>query len=243
MIDPCDVVRAAASNNAALCDAVCRAHGITGRLDDDAWTSSERTPPLYPDAVTLAPAVDADSLLARVDATAGCSIKDSFSMLPLDAHGFGILFEADWIVLPPDRVPPARSTGRDLAWRAVSDAAELGAWEDGWRGDGPVGTFPATVLDGDLEFLAGYDGDAITAGVIANQTDGVVGVSNIFTKSGSIPEIWPGCLHAIARRFPNLPIVGYESGASLRAALRHGFAPVGRLRVWVLEAATADKAP
>ncbi len=232
-----DAARAAAFNNAALCDAVCRAHAITGRFDNDAWTSPVRTPPLYPDAVTLAPAVDPDSLLARVDAADGCSIKDSFATLPLDAHGFRVLFEADWMVRPPGQDPPRRAAAGDLLWRAVADAAELAAWEDAWGESGTAGRFPASVLDGDLAFLAGYDGDVVMAGVLANHTDGVVGVSNVFTRSGSLVNAWPGLLRAVSRRFPGLPVVGYESGPSLQAALRHGFVATGRLRVWLRVAA------
>ena len=48
-----DVIAAAARNNAELCDLVSRAHGIDGAFASDAWTSPRRTPPFYPDAVTL----------------------------------------------------------------------------------------------------------------------------------------------------------------------------------------------
>ena len=47
----------AARNNALWCDAVARAHGVKATLDDTAWTSPTRTPPYYPDAVTLSPDV------------------------------------------------------------------------------------------------------------------------------------------------------------------------------------------
>ncbi len=48
-------VRAAAHNNAELCDLVGRGHGVVGEFGADAWTCSRRTPPRYPDAVTLDP--------------------------------------------------------------------------------------------------------------------------------------------------------------------------------------------
>jgi hypothetical protein len=45
----------AAANNAEWCDLVCGTHGAQTRFDEDAWTSRTRTPPGYPDAVTLVP--------------------------------------------------------------------------------------------------------------------------------------------------------------------------------------------
>jgi hypothetical protein len=65
----------AARNNADWCDALCRTHGAPTTLDEVAWTSRTRTPPFYPDAVTLVPEPDVPSLLARLDNAAGCSIK------------------------------------------------------------------------------------------------------------------------------------------------------------------------
>jgi hypothetical protein len=227
-----ELIAATAWNNAALCNGVCRAYGIEPNFAEDAWTSPRRAPPLYPDAVTLHPDVTPESVLARVDTTAGCSIKDSFFALPLATHGFSVLLEAEWIVRWPDEPGPRSEADLELAWRSVADATELSRWEDGWRKDAGVGTFPASLLGGGLAFLAAYDGDSPVAGAIANQTDGVVGVSNVFTSSRSRGDVWPGCLRAISERFPDLPIVGYESGAALRDAVAHGFAPVAPLRVW-----------
>jgi hypothetical protein len=90
----------AAANNAAWCDFVCRKHGLEPVFAPDAWSCPARTPDLYPDAVTLAPDVDIDALLSRVDARAGCSLKDSFADLDLEPHGFRVLFEAQWIARP-----------------------------------------------------------------------------------------------------------------------------------------------
>jgi hypothetical protein len=75
-----DVVRVAARNNAEWCDAFCRTHGIAGRFERTLGASAERTPPFDPDAVTLLPGSDAESVLSRVDASAGCSIKDRFAL-------------------------------------------------------------------------------------------------------------------------------------------------------------------
>src|SRR3954469_13638689 len=90
-------VRDAAQNNAEWCDAFCRTYGILGHFARDAWSCAERTPQLYPDAVTLVRGASGDALLARVDASGGCSIKDSFADLDLSPMGFEILFAAEWL--------------------------------------------------------------------------------------------------------------------------------------------------
>jgi hypothetical protein len=86
-------VEDAARNNAELCHLVCGG----GTFAPDAWTSPVRTRDLYPDAVTLVRGVEPEGLLARVDASVGCSIKDSFADLELAPYGFRVLFEAEWI--------------------------------------------------------------------------------------------------------------------------------------------------
>jgi hypothetical protein len=91
------LVARAARNNAELCAAVARSQGVVGDFADDAWTAPQRTPPLHPDAVTLVPAVDATSLLARIDDSAGASVKDSFHDLELARFGYRVLFDAEWI--------------------------------------------------------------------------------------------------------------------------------------------------
>lgn len=88
----------AAANNAEWCDLVCRTYGAQTRFDEDAWTSRTRTPPGYPDAVTLVPHPSAPDLLARIDTSAGCSIKDSFASMDMTTYGFRVLFDAQWIV-------------------------------------------------------------------------------------------------------------------------------------------------
>ena len=75
------LVTIAARNNAEWCETICGLHRIAGEFEEDAWASGARTPEHYPDAVTLRRGVDAARLLSRVDASSGCSIKDSFADL------------------------------------------------------------------------------------------------------------------------------------------------------------------
>ena len=97
----------AALNNAEWCDLFCGGGLFEGAL----WSSPTRTPPFYPDAVTLAPGVAADEILARVDAGEGCSVKDSFRDVELP--GFEVLFDAVWLWLDRADAPGWRS---EPAW-------------------------------------------------------------------------------------------------------------------------------
>jgi hypothetical protein len=143
------MIAAAVRNNAEWCDAVCRAHGIAGEAGDDAWTWPERTPPYYPDAVTLRPDVDVASLLERIDSGPGCSIKDSFATI--EVPGFEVLIEASWICRPPGRAPEVREE-----WTVVSAEELAGA-----------------------QFLTARRDGRITEEAILNRTGDVVGISNV----------------------------------------------------------------
>jgi hypothetical protein len=216
----------AALNNAEWCDAFCRAHGAGGRFDDDAWCSAERTPPFYPDAVTLVPAAAARSILSRVDATPGCSIKDSFDDLDLRAEGFEVLFRAEWLWLE-------RSAGRS-PWSVIESAEELAKWETAW-GESPAALpfFPQALLaDASIAVLALYDGDRIVAGAVGTRSDGAIGLSNVFAAGGELESTYVGLASAAQAHWGSLPVVGYEVGTSLEAARRAGFATIGDLAVW-----------
>lgn len=196
------MIAEAARNNAEWCNAVSRSHGITGSFGADAWTSPRRTPPYYPDAVTLRPNASVPGILAAVDSGPGCSIKDSFADMDLTAAGFQILFDAEWIACPP--------SSDNSPWTVGLDSREF---------------HPDLLVRQDIAFLAAPDG---TAGCIANKTGDVVGISNVFGPD----DVWPDAVAAASRVFPGRPIVGYESGTQLDSALRHGFSAIGPLRVW-----------
>jgi hypothetical protein len=231
--DDAQWVRAAARNNAELCELVSRGHGAAGAFAVDAWTCARRTPALYPDAVTLDPDVDIDRLLARIDASAGASVKDSFAVLDLTPASFRIRFSAEWIVHPA-RVSGGApsSSSSSFAWSRVDDAIGLRAWEAAW-GEG-AGTFRPTLLD-QLCVLRGERDGVLVAGAILNRSESVVGVSNFFVSTGDPVAAWSSLLDEIAVRFAELAIVGYESGETLEVALRSGFRSIGPLRVWTKE--------
>src|SRR5437660_9690028 len=96
-----DRARCAAANNARWCDLVCRSHGIPTAMAPGLWVALERSPELYPDAVTLLPSVSVQDVLAAVQDGPGCSVKDSFATLDLGRAGFDELFQAQWIFHEP----------------------------------------------------------------------------------------------------------------------------------------------
>ena len=104
------LIRLAAQDNAEWCDAFCRTHGTVGHFRADYWFSPVRTPPDYPDAVTLLPEITIEQVLSGIDTGEGCSVKDSFADLDLVAAGFRPLFRAQWLAREPaEALRPIRS--------------------------------------------------------------------------------------------------------------------------------------
>jgi hypothetical protein len=226
-------VRAAAAN-VAWCEAVCRGHGIPGSVTHGMWVAGGRPPPFYPDVVTLAPGLEAAAVAQAVPRREGASVKDSFGDLGLGGLGFAVLFEAEWVWLagaPPatGSTPAGGAAWADgAAWAEVVDEVALGEWA---AASGQAGTFvPALLADPAVRFLtARADGEVVGRAALCLGA-GVVGVSNVWSGSSGVWETLGG---AASRLFPGRPVAGYERGADLAEAVAAGFAPVGRLRVWV----------
>jgi hypothetical protein len=125
------------------------------------------------------------------------SIKDSFARLDLAPDGFGVLFDAHWIVHGSPR--PAASA---LVWTPVDTAREL----EVWTGEaGLVGIIRAELLaEPSIRIFAGRHSDhgAIVAGAIANATGEVVGVSNVFGEHRDPRTIWRDVQGVTAAAFP-----------------------------------------
>ena len=200
-------------------------------LAAERWFSAVRTPPYYPDVVTLVPGLGPEAVLAGVDAGMGCSVKDSFADVDLAPAGFEVLFAAEWLVFaaaPAEGRPPER-------WSRVADQAQLADWEAAW-GDAPPGSrfFPDVLLSDDrLAFLAGWDDGRIVAGAAANRSAEVVGLSNVFDAQGDVQSAWAAGAAAATELWGDLPLVAYDHGDALSAAQRAGFESIGPLRVWI----------
>ena len=219
-----DLARAAAQNNAAWTDAVARSHGVATRRDGGAWVADGRTPPFYPNVVTLDPGADARALLAAPPrgAAAGWGLKDSFAVLDLAAEGFVPLFDAAWLACG---AAPWRPGG---AFRVTTEAG-LARWVRGW-GEAPDGAvFLAGLLGAPgVRFYAVEAGGAAMAGLAACIDAEVAGYSNAFGAEDGIAA----CLAALAADAGGRPVVGYEGGAAVATMAGLGFRPVGALRVW-----------
>jgi hypothetical protein len=227
------MVRAAARNNAEWCAVMSRSHGVASEFGEQAWAAPSRTPLYYPDSVTLVPGANPAALAARIDTAApGASVKDSFADLDLTEAGFEVLFDAQWIHRPAN----APAIPSDLAWDVVDDTDTLSAWALAWdNGDDNANLFRPELLDDPATFvLTGRSADGrVVAGAVASRSDQVVGISNVFARDGGPDSAWPIVLDAVHRLFPTLPVVGYEHGDDLTAAVRHGFEPIGPLRIWL----------
>jgi hypothetical protein len=225
------LVHTAARNNAEWCDAFCRTHGIGGRFRTDSWSSPIRTPPYYPDAVTLLPEVAAERLLSEIDASEGCSVKDSFADLDLTSGGLRPLFRAEWLHRAAHDGPAESGRG----WSRVTTEQQLAEWESAWTGSAePSGFFrPSLLAVETIALLAQHAGDRIVAGAVANRSATVIGLSNVFDTGEDLEFAWSGGAAAAEALWGPMPVVGYDSDASLAAARRAGFESIGELAVWI----------
>ena len=229
-----DRILLAARNNALWCDAVCRAHGLRGSIDDLAWTAPSRTPPYYPDAVTLSPDVEVHDLLGRVDASDGCSVKDSWSVLDLATEDFARLVVGEWLWL--DRSVPCPA-GDGLRWWEVTSAHDHARWVRAWASDeGDVSILPATLLhEPGVHVLAASEtpGGEVLAGAILNVTGEVAGLGNLFDRHDDVEGTWRGACAAAREVVGGVPLVAWEAGDGVAAAEAVGCERLGPLTVWV----------
>jgi hypothetical protein len=223
-----------AENNAQWCDLVVASHGGQGVFAQDAWTSPMRTPPLFPDAVTLIPSPHVPELLSRVDSSAGCTIKDSFASLDLTSDGFSVLFDAQWIRSPAQ---PAKAWEVPSDWTEITDPDGLVLWEEAWcHDDGPRGIFLPGLLTESVVVFGRISDDRVVAGGIVNPSAHVVGISNVFSEAVHGVATWSAVAQCARALFPDLPQIGYERDTALAHAQESGFQTAGTLRVWIADA-------
>jgi hypothetical protein len=223
-----EIHRIAALDNAALCAAMWRAHGLGVERVDGCVACSGTPPRFYPNVVTVDPKIDPQVQMRSIaERTARASevffVKDSYRALALGSLGFEPLFDARWI----HRAAGLAAGRTRLSWSPVTDAEELGAWEAAWSGsaDEPPLFLPAFLARPGITMLAGRADGAIVAGCIITAMGAVAGLSNVF---GDALE----AISAATMTFSGRDLVGYENGDALVAALAAGFQTVGDLVVW-----------
>jgi len=230
------------SNNVDWYRSVARAHGLEGAIEHGVWTCRSSMPPYHSNAVTVSPSgMEAQVSHVRdlVEAVGHpFTVKDSHAHLDLAPLGFRSLFDAEWIRLEHDALTHAGGLPA-TGWRRLTTPEELVRFEDGWRAHGSPATtrvfLPALLADESVAFLTVEREGAILAGVVANRSPHVVGLSNFFAAGPEVDAQLAGAVAAVRRSSPGAAVVGYESGESLARARRAGFRAVGALRIWVLE--------
>jgi hypothetical protein len=199
---------------------VCRAHGRPGTFLEHAWVNAEPVPRFYPNVITLAhdeaaiveqgSAID---ILVKSNLPGRWAVKDSFNTLDLSRRGFDVLFEASWI----RNVMPVGAPSADIVWQRETESKSASLPFD----------------DSNFALFAGRRGFQLVAGGMLYRSDGVVGLSNVVADAADAVSVWHSLALLSAQTFPRLPLVGYESGVELEAALDAGFEIGDPLRVWV----------
>jgi hypothetical protein len=220
-------LRTAVDANVGWYEDVCALHEVGSIITDGLWSALDTPPPLHSDAVVVEPAVTADRVFVHLQGRVRCGVKDSFARMDLSGEGMDLLFSANWIHRERGRreqrtAPPG--------WAAVTTADGLAAWTS-QHDTGDV-LLPPLLRRGHFRILAKQIGGRIVAGAVARLGSGVVDVSNVYAVPGHSVD-WAELADAIGARFPDRPLVGYERGDALDAALGAGFVSVGALRVWV----------
>ncbi|GAA2151261.1 hypothetical protein FHX52_0488 [Humibacillus xanthopallidus] len=231
-----DRIALAARNNALWCDAVARSHGVRGTFDDEAWAAPTRTPPFYPDAVTLSPTAEEYDLLARIDDSDGCSVKDSWARLDLTLEDFARLVVGEWVWLDPSTPLPEQTPGSSRTWRRVRGADELAQWVQAWSSDPDAAAIlrPSLLDEPGVHVLAARsETDAVVAGAILHVTGEVAGLGNVFARDGDVNRAWREAAAAVREVAPGIPLVGWEAGATVDAAVAAGCERLGPLTVWL----------
>ena len=177
---------AAARNNAEWCNAVVRRHAGAGVFLDEAWFTNHPAPRFYPNVVTLdrlsheQQFTVVDDVIAAIGHQHEIGVKDSFAALDLTSRGFSVIIDGQWIARSQQPALP------DIGIETIATARALTEWEHAWgQGSTTTGpTFRPELLDDtDLVFLAQRDGQELVAGLIANRSADVAGISNFFAPS------------------------------------------------------------
>ena len=177
--------------------------------------NAQKVPRFYPNAVTTVPGEAAVAEQRKAIAILGSSnlpgrwaVKDSFNQLELGRAGFDVLLEASWI----RNAMPVESTNSDIVWSRVAK--------------GPVEGPDFAMFEGRRGFL-------LVAGGMLYRAEGVVGLTNVVAHAADAVAVWRSLALLAAKTFPRTPLVGYESGDELGAALDAGFEAGDPLTVWV----------
>lgn len=167
---------------------------------------------LADDVAARAEQLSTIDILSQSNLPGRWAVKDSFNTLDLSRAGFEVLLDASWIrcVMPVDGPPSG------IDWQRETQSQATLPFDD-----------PKFVM------FTGRRGFRIVAGGMLYCADGVVGLSNVVAEAADASAVWRSLILLASKTFPRLPLVGYESGDELAAALDAGFEIGDPLRIWV----------
>ena len=221
-----DRLRCAVDASVGWYEDLCALHGVGSTLRDGLWSSLTPPPPLHSDAVAVEPDVEPAQVFTALAEREHCGFKDSFSTIDGSADGLDLLFSATWIHRPAAQ--GALLTGS--RWSVLTDPADLANWTE-QHGTTEV-LLPGLLDRAHFKILALRADADIVAGAVARLGSGTVDVSNVWAAHGHQLD-WAELAAVVHQHFPGRPLVGYEHGPELDAAIAGGFTAVGDLRVWV----------
>jgi hypothetical protein len=220
------LLQSAIRNNVNWCKKVSELHGGIHLTKGNVWGLTTQAPKFYPDLITTDQTVTTQEVVEFIGNREILSIKDSFSNIDMSFLGYKILFEAEWIC--HEAVSVLVSNSND--WKTIQTEEEVVNWTTAC---GLEGIITADLLR-DSEVVIFGKGDLNEEkGFIVNQAAKVIGVSNVFSQNPKSHEHWSEIPQIASTIFPRLPLVGYEHGEDLKAALQIGWKSMGPLRVWI----------
>jgi hypothetical protein len=217
-------------NNAKWCLDVWGSHSLRTMVEDGLYCCPEQVPDFYPNIITTKPGTpDLQCRIANIVAQASpqkLSAKDSYDNCDFASLGFKRLFNAQWIYRNAGNYSQDKTA---LDWYLVKTPQELELWEASWDPREPGGRCifrSALLAKSSISFWMAFSKGKVMAGYVANITDDVVGISNIF---GAQQE----CIAHCGVQYADRDIVGYENNLALSNAINLGFEIVGDLSVWI----------
>jgi len=244
MIEPGDLVSAAAQNLAAWHEASVAALGYRSELVEGGWLSADPIPAIYFGWIGTGPAADVDAIAGAIArGTRGgrpASACDPWRTLDLTAGGFERADPQAWWARAPGR-PPLGPHPRGVSVEVVRSEIELARYEaisaEGF-GVPPEPPFrwhgPPLLVDRRVTIFLGRLDRRPAAAAMAFVEAGVVGIYGVTTVSPARGRGLATALtaHAIAVA-PGLPAVLQPSPEAERLYSRLGFTPFGEFATWV----------
>ncbi|WP_397536515.1 hypothetical protein [Rummeliibacillus pycnus] len=213
-------------NNIAWCQIVCVTHGIVGISKENIWGLHSKAPTFYPEVIISDKRATIEEVKYFIENGKVSSIKDSYANLNLTLLGFDILFDAEWIVHEPvlDFEPIQKN------WRIIASEKDFKKWTDA---SGLENVIKSELLKQPDVKIFICETKAGISGFIANLSESVVGISNVFSVGDEEKKLWKDIPNIISKEFPKLLMVGYEHNSSLIVAKSSGWEAIGPLRVWI----------